>query len=380
MKKIDRKLIQIVLICLIAAAALILVWQAGSVITAIRLFIGAVSPILVGACIAFILNIPLSFTERKLPQKFLKRLGRGARIFCLSITLLAVSIIISVFVLLIFPELKETIITVVNDIPDYAASLVSTLAEITGKTEAELMEMMNINWESVSSAIAGFIESSGDKLISSTIGVTGNVITALFRFVVSLIFAVWLLIYKEKATNIIRNLLKSFCSEKLSQKISSLLKLSSDIFSAFISGQLTEAFILGGLCFIGMLIFGFPYALTTSVIIIVTAFVPIFGAIIGAAVGALLCLTESFALAIWFLVYIIVLQQFETNVIYPKVMGKSVGLPGIWVLIAVTIGGNLFGALGLICAVPVCAVLYTLFNVEIEKRLAKKQAPKAKES
>ena len=129
-----------------------------------------------------------------------------------------------------------------------------------------------------------------------------------------------------------------------------------------------------------MLIFGFPYALTTSVIIIVTALVPIFGAIIGAAAGALLCLTESFALAIWFLVYIIVLQQFETNVIYPKVMGKSVGLPGIWVLIAVTLGGNLFGALGLICAVPVCAVLYTLFNVEIEKRLAKKQAPKTEEN
>lgn len=380
MKKIDRKLIQIVLICLIAAAALILVWQAGSVITAARLFIGAVSPIIVGVCIAFILNIPLSFAERKLPQRFLKKLGKGARIFCLSITLLAVSIIISVFVLLIFPELKETIITVVNDIPDYAASLVSSLANVTGKTEAELMEMMNINWETVSSAITNFIESSGDKLISSTIGVTGNVITALFRFVVSLIFAVWLLIYKEKATNIIRNLLRSFCSEKLSKKASSLLRLSSDVFSAFISGQLTEAFILGGLCFIGMLIFGFPYALTTSVIIIVTALIPIFGAIIGAAVGALLCLTESFALAIWFLVYIIILQQFETNVIYPKVMGKSVGLPGIWVLIAVTVGGNLFGALGLICSVPVCAVLYTLFNVEIEKRLAKKEAPKAEEN
>lgn len=372
MKKPDRNLSQILLICLISVLAFLGAFKAGTVLRAVGYFFSLISPIIVGACIAFVLNVLLSTYEKKLPAKFITRLGRFSRIFCICLTLLTVTVVVAVFVLLIYPELKETITTVVSNIPGYAASIISTVAGITGKTEAELMGDMNINWETVSTTITSFIENYGHKLISGTLGVTGNVLTVLLRICIAVVLAVWMLLFKEKLGRRAKILLERIFP-KQSQNALALARYSSDVFSSFISGQLTEALILGSLCFVGMLIFRFPYALTTSVIITVSALVPIFGAFLGAGAGALLCLTSSFATAIWFLVYIIVLQQFETNVIYPKVMGKSVGLPGIWVLLSVTIGGNLFGAIGLLTAVPVCAILYTVLNGLLDKRIEKKK-------
>ncbi|MBQ7011209.1 MAG: AI-2E family transporter [Clostridia bacterium] len=373
MKRPDRNLLQILLICLASVLAFLAVFRAGMLIRAIGYFLALISPITIGACIAFVLNVLLSLYEKKLPEKFIRRLGRYSRIFCICLTLLTVGTVIAVFVLLIYPELEETVTTVVSNIPGYASSLISAVADITGKTEAELMGDMNINWDTVSTTITSFIENYGHKLISGTLGVTGNVLAVLLRLCVSMVLAVWILLFKEKLGRRAKLLLERVFP-KHSKSILDLGRYSSEVFSSFISGQLTEALILGSLCFVGMLIFRFPYALTTSVIITVSALVPIFGAFLGAGAGALLCLTSSFATAIWFLVYIIVLQQFETNVIYPKVMGKSVGLPGIWVLLSVTIGGNLFGAIGLLTAVPVCAILYTILNALLDKRIEKKNA------
>lgn len=372
MKLDSRKFIQILIICLASVLAFLAVFRIGVLFGVVKAVFAALSPITVGACIAFTLNVLLSLYEKKLPAKLLTRLGRYKRLFCVALTLFTVAAMLGVFVLLIYPELKETVLTVVSNLPGYAAALIAYAARVTGKTEGQLLENVNINWESVASTISEFVSGYGDKLISNTIGITGNVLLAILGVCVSIALAVWILMTKEKlgarATYMLNKLFP-----KRAESIRRLARYSADVFSGFIGGQLAEALTIGVLCFVGMLIFGFPYALTASAIIMIFALVPVFGAIVGAILAALLMLTESFATAIWFLVYIIVLQQLESNIIYPKLMGESVGLPGLWVLVSVTIGGDLFGAVGMLTAVPAFAILFTVFNALLDKRIAAKK-------
>ncbi len=372
MKKIDKALLQLILICLLCVIAFLAVFKADAVIGAVGYFLAMISPITVGACIAFVLNILLSLYEKRLPKKFMDKLGRFSRVFCIFLTLFTVTAVLAVFVLLIYPELEKTISSVVANIPGYASAIIEQIAKITGSSEAEITANMNINWDSVSSTIADFIENYGDRVISGTIGVTGNVLTIVLKLCVSMIFAIWILLFKESLGRSAKRMISRFFP-KNAENIHRLARFSSDMFSSFIGGQLAEALTIGSLCFVGMLIFGFPYALTASAIIMIFALVPVFGAIVGAILAALLMLTESFATAIWFLVYIIILQQLESNIIYPKLIGKTVGLPGIWVLIAVTIGGDMFGAIGMLTAVPVFAILFAIFNALLDKRIEAKK-------
>ncbi len=373
MKSDSRKFIQILLICLASVLAFLAVFRAGVLFGVVKAVFAALSPITVGACIAFTLNILLSLYERKIPAKFLARFGSYKRLLCVVLTLLTVSALLGVFVLLIYPELKKTVLTVVSNIPGYATALIAYAAKITGKTESELFESVDINWESVAAKISDFISGYGDKLISNTIGITGNVLIAVLGVCVSVALAVWILMTKEKLGARASYMLHKLFPKR-AESITKLARYSADVFSGFIGGQLAEALTIGALCFVGMLIFGFPYALTASAIIMIFALVPVFGAIVGAGLAALLMLTESFATAIWFLVYIIVLQQLESNIIYPKLMGDSVGLPGLWVLVAVTVGGELFGAVGMLTAVPLFAIFFTIFNALLDKRIEAKQA------
>ena len=170
---------------------------------------------------------------------------------------------------------------------------------------------------------------------------------------------------KRQSLKVLRAVMKP---EKL-QKLLELLELSNRTFTNFITGQLTEAVIIGALCFVGMTIFGMPYAPAISVLVGFTALIPVFGAFIGTAVGAFLILLVKPIQALWFIVFIIVLQQFEGNLIYPKVVGKSVGLPGIWVLVAVTVGGSAMGVMGMLISVPVCSILYTVSRQAVNDRL-----------
>jgi predicted PurR-regulated permease PerM len=371
--KLDlRKFIQTVLICLASVLAFLAVFRIGALFGILKGVTAALSPIIVGACIAFTLNVLLSLYERKLPKKFLDRLGRFKRVFCVVLTLFTVAAMLGIFVILIYPELKETVLSVVSNLPGYAAALIAYAAKVTGKTEAELFDSVNINWESVAAKLSEFINGYGDKLISNTIGITGNVLTAVLGVCVAIALAVWILMTKEKLGTRARFAVNKLFPKR-AENIIRLAKYSADVFSGFIGGQLAEALTIGVLCFVGMLIFGFPYALTASAIIMIFALVPVFGAIVGAILAALLMLTESFATAIWFLIYILILQQLESNIIYPKLMGDSVGLPGLWVLVAVTIGGDLFGAVGMLTAVPVFAILFTIFNALLDKRIAEKK-------
>ena len=186
--------------------------------------------------------------------------------------------------------------------------------------------------------------------------------------VLGIVFAIYLLAQKENLGRQTKKSIRAIFGEERAKKIVDFSSLTNSVFTKFVTGQLTEACIIGVLCFIGMLIFGMPYAGIISILVGFTALIPIFGAFIGTGIGAFLILLENPLKAIWFVIFIIVLQQLEGNLIYPRVVGKSVGLPGIWVLAAVTIGGGLFGVMGMLFSVPICSVLYVMFREYVNRK------------
>ena len=214
-------------------------------------------------------------------------------------------------------------------------------------------------------------------VMSSVVSVVSSVFSGIVTVLVALIFSIYLLLDKEKILSQVKRLISTYLPNG-DKKIFYVLHTLNDSFHRFIVGQCTEAVVLGFLCMIGMAIFRFPYAMMIGVLIGFTALIPVAGAYIGAGVGAFMILTESPLQAVFFLIFIVVLQQVEGNLIYPKVVGNSVGLPSIWVLAAVTIGGNLMGVAGMLIFIPLCSVAYILFRMYVKDKLKEKQIPEEK--
>ena len=208
--------------------------------------------------------------------------------------------------------------------------------------------------------------------MNTTFNVTASIVSVVVDIVLGVAFSLYVLAQKETLGRQFKKIIYALFNQQKADRLLDLTRLTDGVFTKFVTGQLTEAVIIGVLCFIGMLIFRMPYALVISVLVGFTALIPIFGALFGTAVGAFLILLESPVKAFWFVIFIIILQQLEGNLIYPRVVGKSVGLPGIWVLVAVTVGGSAMGIGGMLFAVPVATVLYVIFKEYIQKKYKEK--------
>jgi predicted PurR-regulated permease PerM len=236
-----------------------------------------------------------------------------------------------------------------------------------------------MDWTSWVDKIATFMQEKGADILGGTFKAIGNVGGFVFDAVVAMVFAIYCLFCKEILARQGRRLIYAFLPEKFCDETVRIMRLTSNTFANFISGQFLEACILGSLFAIAMLIFRMPYVPLISVLIAVTALVPIVGAFAGCIVGAFLILVEAgIVKALWFVVMFLVIQQFEGNVIYPKVVGKSVGLPGMWVLFAVSVGGELMGVAGMFVMIPIVSVLYTLLREITNRRLEAKGIPREK--
>ena len=222
------------------------------------------------------------------------------------------------------------------------------------------------------SAVA-FFQNGAGNVLNSTFSAIGSIVSGVATFVIAFVFACYVLLQKEKLGVQVQKVMRAFLQEKRVDWCLEVFGLASKAFSSFFTGQCVEALILGTMFFIVMNILNMPYALLVSVLIAFTALIPIFGAFIGCFVGAFLILMVAPLKALIFVIVFLVLQQIEGNLIYPKVVGSSVGLPSIWVLAAVTIGGNLMGVVGMLIFIPITSVVYTLFRASVYKRLRKKR-------
>lgn len=367
---LNKRLLKYVFcITLIIAAAYTVVTQPHRVVTVISWVLNLLAPFLIGFCMAYVVNLLLRPLENFWAWLFRKNkkqafVSKVKRPICLALSFLLVIGIIFAIVFMVIPALKETIVSFANKVPQYAKMVNTWYYGVV-----EFLEHYNFNLPAISFDTAkltqfakDLISNYGSNVLDTTVNITASIVSALIDIALGFVFAIYLLAQKEKLGNQIKRATKAIFGEKRSGKLFDVTALTNSVFTKFITGQVADACIIGVLCFIGMLIFRMPYASIISVLIGFTALIPIFGAFIGAGVGAFLILLESPVKAFWFIVFIIVLQQFEGNLIYPRVVGKSVGLPGIWVLVSVTIGGSLFSVLGMLFSVPICTVIYVLFR------------------
>ena len=356
-------------ILLLVACAIILYWGLNNLSTLGKLlgsFFSLFSPLLIGVGIAYVMNLLLKAIERlwdmalkKAPELWRVKLKRP---ICLTATmLLFLGIIFAIFFILI-PRLEEAGSTLIANVPGYITQIQNwweSLVDFAAGHGVTLPEL-SMNVEDATKFISKILSSDSSNVVNTTIDITTSILGALVNILLALVFSVYMLAQKETLISQSRRLLLAALPRKAGQRTMHILKLTNNAFSSFVTGQVTEAFILGSLCCIGMLILRLPYALPVSVIISFTSLIPIFGAWIGAATGAFLIVFVSPIKALTFLIFLLILQQVEGNLIYPKVVGKSVGLPGLWVLAAVTIGGGIFGMLGMLLGVPICSVIYAL--------------------
>ena len=346
--------------------------------------VALLAPLILGCAMAFIMNVLLRLVEGRLfaplNRKNYAWWNRCRRGVCVVVTIGLVIGLIFVLLFMIIPEITRTGQMIAAQMP---GQLEQVFAWVQNKLQeldlsAEAFQNIRIDWDKLVSVATDSLKNGGLAVFNTTVGITSSIVGGITNLVLAAVFSIYLLLQKERLAVQLTHLMQAFLPEKRVEQILSVGRLSNRIFSKFVSGQCTEAIILGGLCFFGMSLFSMPYALMVSVVVGVTALIPMFGAFIGAGIGAFLILMVNPKSAFWFLLFIIVLQQLEGNLIYPRVVGKSVGLPGIWVLVAVTIGGSLWGVAGILLSVPTCSVLYALLRQSVRQRLAKQRETKRK--
>lgn len=329
-------------------------------------FIGASAPLFIGCAVAYILNILMSFFERHYFKNSAKSIvKRSRRPVCLLASILTLISFIFLIVVLIVPQLISCVKLIFAELPNALDTLVSNLEKLHILPEDIIKLLSSINWQSKINQIINVLTSG----IGDVVGVVVDVATSVFSGIVtgflSIIFAVYILLGKDKLGHQITSLLKHYLRKKWYDKLMYTVDILDDCFHRYIVGQCTEAVILGILCAIGMWILRLPYAAMIGALIAFTAFVPVAGAYIGGAIGVFMIFSISPFKAVIFLIFLILLQQFEGNVVYPRVVGSSMGLPGIWVLAAVTVGGGVMGIPGMLLGVPIAAAIYKIIRNDI---------------
>ncbi|MBQ7416249.1 MAG: AI-2E family transporter [Oscillospiraceae bacterium] len=333
------------------------------------------SPFFVGAALAFILNVPTRGIEKWFGFVKNKTLRRTIAVI---LTFIFIALVLVLVFWLLLPQIIDTIETLIVQLPVFLNRVIENVQGLLNDNP-ELMEWVqantdieNLDWSSLIDKAVTFAGDSVTLLLSGLWKTIASLSTGIFNAVVSLVFAIYCLFRKEILARQARRLAYSFLPEKFCDGTVRILRLANATFSNFISGQCLEAFILGCMFAISMLIFDMPYIPLVSVLVAVTALVPIVGAFVGCILGAFFILVNDPLQAVWFVVMFLVLQQIEGNLIYPKVVGKSVGLPGMWVLLAVSVGGELMGVAGMLLMIPLASVLYTLLREITAARLEKR--------
>ena len=333
-------------------------------------------PFILGAAIAFIINVPMRAVENRLFAKKSIKIGlqrKMKRPLSLIITLILVLGVIVLVMLLVIPEIVNTIRTISqsNILPDFFTRAEGNYIILVNKYPF-LKDYLNINsvdWQGFIKNIYSFIMNSVADIIQSTFNTAFSIFGGMIDFFLGFIFSIYILAQKEKLGRQARKLMYAYLPEKVVTKGLSICSLSERTFSKFLSGQCLEAVILGLMFFVAMSIFQIPYALLISVLIGFTALIPIFGAFIGCVIGAFLILIVNPLTALLFILMFVILQQIEGNFIYPYVVGGSIGLPSMWVLVAVTMGGSIMGVSGMLIFIPMFSVIYTLLREATNRRL-----------
>ncbi len=326
------------------------------------------SPFIFGVIVAFVLNVLVNFIERKLFGKVKKKTWlKIKRPLSIAISVVLVIFIIVFIMNLLIPQLKNSVSLFTDSLPTYKEDIINIMNKFN--LEETTIKKVSDYLDNFGKVITDYIKGNSKDVITVTTEVATSLIAIISKAVIAIVFAIYIIAQKETLKRQFNKLMNAYLKPRTVDRINKYASMANTTFSNFVTGQCLEALIFGSLCFLGMLILRLPYATTIAVLLGFTALIPVFGAFIGTFLGAFLILMISPIKAIIFVVFILVLQQIEGNLIYPKVVGKSVGLPGIWVLLSVTIGASVGGILGMLIATPLCSLLYILLRQAVNDRI-----------
>lgn len=370
-----RNMKKIIILIVFAIAFYMLVKNLYLIPNFLGMVMGIVGPVLAGFAVAFVVNVLMIQVENRLfaplNRRLKKRWPKMRRGFSILVTFIIILGLITLLLFFVIPELVRTITNLTNSIPTFIANLQNGISAFSSQ-HPKLMEYadaLKINWPNISEMLARYGQQIASGLVSSTVAATTNLFHGAISLVLTLVIAINTLAQKEKLVAQMKKVLYAYLPQKQADSIHHVFHLTNRAFYNCITGTLTEACILGTLCFIGMTIFRFPYAILISILVAFNALIPIIGAFLSTVIGALLVSIVNPIEGLWFIVYFCVLQQLEGNLIYPRVVGSRVGLPVLWMLIAITVGGNAFGVLGMIINIPICSVLYALLREDVHNRV-----------
>ncbi|MBR5165051.1 MAG: AI-2E family transporter [Ruminococcus sp.] len=335
-------------------------------------------PLALGAVIAYIINIIMRWYESKyFPKSEKKFIKVTRRPVCLVLSILSAFAILALVLNIIVPEIINAVKLITMKVPpmfnDCKVFILKKLSEYP-ELQKQATDIFNefdfkeLDWASITQNVSDFVQNGVLGILSSAFGIVSAITGTVTNYIIAFIFAIYLLLRKDKILADVNRIQAAYFSEKFNRIINRVCKTGHESFRNFFVGQFIEAIILGSLCFIGMTILKLPYAAMSGTLVGVTALIPIVGAFLGAGISAFIIMTENPMQALIFIIFLIILQQFEGNIIYPKVVGDSIGLPGIWVLAAVTVGGGLFGIVGMLVGVPLAATVYKLSFDVLEAR------------
>ena len=347
------------------------------VLSLLSKLLSVLMPFIIGCMIAFVLNVLMIRIEKQLSKVIVNpKLKILKRVLSILGSIALVVGVVAIIIILIIPELVSAIKVIALSLPE----VIDNLQNWTDSHSIYLPQLENlinqIDVESLGNELSKFAKTEFSGVLDSTIDILAVIVNGIVNFVLGLVFAIYILMSKETLKDQTKRLINAYLPSKVADNIFEVARLSRTTFSNFIIGQTVEAFILGALCTIGMIILGLPYAPMVGSLVGITAFIPIIGAFIGGAIGAFMIFTVDYMQAFIFIIFLVILQQLEGDLIYPRVVGSTIGLPSIWVLFAVTVGGSLWGITVVLLGVPIVSVIYSLVKIQVknrEKRLKVKE-------
>lgn len=373
-KRLFKQLILLITFAVVLVAFIVKLDAVGAWVGGV---LHAFEPLFIGFAIAFVLNRPCNFFARLYAQRLSERGRRAARPLAVATSYVLLIAFLAVLMALVVPELIKSLERFVSNLSTYGSNFQQLFDWVVEKFQLESLKDLNFTgaFDDLNSLLSRALELLTDTM-PHLISATGVVVSAVVTGVLAIVFSVYMLSGAPRLLAQCRRIVVTYLPKKMVGPFLSVARLTADTFTRYVTGQVTEACILGCLCFVGMCVFRFDYAPLISVIIGVSALIPVAGAYIGAILAVVLLVMIDPMQAVWFLIFLVILQQLEGNLIYPKVVGTSLGLPGIWVLAAVTVGSSLLGFVGLVISVPITAVLYTLLKQDLRARQGgKKEKP-----
>lgn len=363
-------------------AALLGIWvlmNQATILAILKLMVSVISPFIWGLAIAFIFNAPMRNIENTLFKStfFLRRLPKKLhRVLSYLITLTLISLVASAFIFTVVPALTKTFIDFINRVPQAITDLETWITrEVKLETDIGLwLNSINFDWEVVKQNVITFAQDSVQSWLNSSLILVSGLFNAFITLFIAFVFSIYVLLGKERLLAQIDKIFRAYLNPKRIESIYKVGRQANEIFSSFVYGQVVEAVIIGVIFFVVLNLLGFPYVILISTLVAFTALIPMVGALIALGIGMILIATVNPVQALWFFLVFQLTQQLENNLIYPYVVGKHIGLPAMWVLVAITIGGSLFGLLGIVLSIPVFTLGYVLFKEQVNDRLESKKA------